>query len=824
MEEGRAQSRRPAGTLLALALAAAALVATTARAADPALPVDPGPDPSGQGALIDQAASDPGQACQDQVDKNGLGSTTQGTGCDNKYTPIGKDGKGIGWTQFAGAVFQKPDGSLVDHPGYDPQGTLSKVPVTVDFYTVSFANAHNGLAGGSQCKDDPPANATDAEQTDFLNKCERVPVIYRFTDNTQSGAAWEEAYRGDTPGYVGAITWLHNRDTQEHGQRALAVGGDSSPSADCPKSEANPPYPKDGHPGCGGYPRREPAIPDDVAAGCLQKAVNRPAVNPDGKTPEIRSGEGLLSFPQVDSSQTVVVPSDAQEELASCEADWRQAHDPAGKARSWLYSDGDWQELDMPPQMRGTTALDAALDLSNCAGASKECAFAGGLQQIWMWKDGGFDPKPWKPDPTPDSPSQAVGFASDPACRTSWACQWHYRVRAIRFDTAQSGGAWAVTSGCCSTSPNPDLHSGRVLRFVRGDQRWLMNPLKVGTAVCGSFNEPSCGPQMLADSLYALTLVTSSFGGIGSRLASPGGPEQPGEPPSQITPADGLTSEAARPWVSSARLVAGDGDFQQHQQTPLQIAGGNLSQTTQDTSSVDNIMDWAVGGLKGSGRAVAYTTTTQTYGPAYGADGAPFPLDCPQDTVNGAQSNPNGATSCKPNDKNKTAEQTRSGYLFSLSSYFLNGFAMAGNSGIGWGVGDRGAIERLAGNDAAAGGTLRPVSPPKLGARRPGSVPPREAYNSSQEPLSNRLGAVPGLASQELQKLPEPHLTAFGSPNPHADGLGHEGVQQVAMSRDGSEGWAIGPHRVAAGYGATTLYRFDGTRWRRCSTDSVDGV
>src|SRR5205807_7882922 len=54
----------------------------------------------------------------------------------------------------------------------------------------------------------------------------------------------------------------------------------------------------------------------------------------------------------------------------------------------------------------------------------------------------------------------------------------------------------------------------------------------------------------------------------------------------------------------------------------------------------------------------------------------------------------------------------------------------------------------------------------------------------------------------------------YGPPNPNPGG--GESVTQIAMSRDGAEGWAIGAR--------TTLYHFDGTRWRRCSPNSLEGV
>ncbi|MDX6653174.1 MAG: Photosynthesis system assembly factor [Solirubrobacterales bacterium] len=820
-------------------------LAAVARADDPVLPVDPGPDPTGQGALIDQAQSDPGEACQGQIDKNGLGSTTQGAGCDNKYTPVAKDGSTLAWSQIAGALHR--DAPKPANYENTVQNQLAPIPPTVDFYTVSFANPSRGLAAGAQCRQDAPAPQPGESNKDYMDRitpfvdtCERVPVIYRYTDFTDKGPFWELAYKGDTPGYVGAITWLHNLDTREHGLRALAVGGDSTPSADCPMSETSPPYPTSDRPHCGGYPRREPTIPDDLTketdSNCTDYgAANAKTVdvNPDGKQPNVTlipGTQGPIPSARTDPSQSVVNLHDPPEASANCEDRWRQAHDPAGRGRAWLLSDTSWSEVDVPPEMRGMTALDASFDPGACLAASTECAFAGGLQQIWIWKDGQFGPMPWKPDGTPASPSKPVTLGGDPGrpqCSSGWDCEWNFRVRAIRFDPAEGGGATAVTAGCCSNSANPAMGEGRILSYSRTEGRWSVNRQSTLSGYC-DISSPShivhepCGRQHLADSIYAMT------GNPGSYLVSPGGSKNSTEMPSQVvgprggnlnqtvtSPSITVGIEAARHWVSSARLVAGDGELQGHQVALHERAGG-----LETLPRSDGFMDWAVGGMKTNARAVAYTTTTQTYGVA-GADG-PFPLTCPAGLLDGSSPNagraPTDAPGCRPNDK--TTDQTKAGYLFRLPSYFLNGFTLAGSTG--WGVGDRGAIDRLAGSDAAAGGALRPENAPTLGAKRPGAAPPRGPYEARQSSLSSRPGGVPALSSSKLEKLPAAGLAPFGTANAHPDQFGNEQIKDIVMSRDGSQGWATGPSGTVNT--TTTLYRFDGARWRRCGTDSVGAV
>jgi hypothetical protein len=799
-----------------------ATLGSVARAQDPP-PVDPAADPLGA------VPQDPGQACQEQVDQTPAASTTQGAGCDNKYTPIAKDGAKLAWSQWAGAVH----GDAAKPTGYDDtvQNKRASIPPTVDFYTVSFANPSKGFAGGAQCKEDAPAQnpgetngAYQERITSFLDKCVRVPVIYRFTDNTDLGPIWQEAYKGDSPGFVGAITWLHNLDTKEQGQRVLAVGGDSTPRPECPKSETDPPYPDpaNGKPAdCGGYPRREPDIPDDVAQKCRQDATQAAGVDPGGNP--LSSG----------------IADPTLEALGRCEDKWRQDHDAAGKGRAWLFSNGNWEDRGsagkgLPADMRGMTALDAAqVDVTACGSPSNECALAGGLQQIWMWQDDKFDPKPWRPDQGPGSPSKPVeGWGSNTTntnnsqpCATSWSCGWHYRVRVIWFGQGGTEAAQAMTSGCCSSSPDPNSHNGR---------RMIYSKSGVLSVDRGSSDGGATQGRLAPDSYYAMVRLVD-LPVSPSYLAAPGGPERPGEPPSQVIhPSHAsahASNDALRPWLSSARLVAGDGNWQGHQpgladalvsaDSTGQVSG-RVSALTGAGTGGDAMMDWAVGGFKPTRRAAAYTTTTQSFGITNGGntnDGAnidaPFPVVCPRNRKPAADN----ATTCQPNDK--AVEQTKSGYLLRLSSYFLNGFTFAGNSGVGWGVGDRGAIDRLSGDGDAAGGTLREEVAPSLGAKQAGSAPARQPYESSAPDLASEPGTVPARGSQPAQMLGAPRMTSYGTPNAQGGG---ESVAQMAISRDGSEGWAIGPFPGQDSSPNFTLFRFDGSRWRRCDTDAVQGV
>src|SRR5205085_8023403 len=77
-----------------------------------------------------------------------------------------------------------------------------------------------------------------------------------------------------------------------------------------------------------------------------------------------------------------------------------------------------------------------------------------------------------------------------------------------------------------------------------------------------------------------------------------------------------------------------------------------------------------------------------------------------------------------------------------------------------------------------------------------------------------------------LAQLAQPRLVPAGSPDPSRrpkDGPA-EDVTQIVMSRDGSEGWAIGPDTAAQlplDGTAVTLYHYDGSVWSRCDMHGV---
>ncbi|HEX2015329.1 MAG TPA: hypothetical protein VGN69_01450 [Solirubrobacteraceae bacterium] len=504
--------------------------------------------------------------------------------------------------------------------------------------------------------------------------------------------------------------------------------------------------------------------------------------------------------------------------------------DQAGMARAWLYSAGSWCELGagsscgvLPAGMRGMTALDC----SPREGDNGLCA-AGGLRQLWMWKGDRFD---------------AHGY-NDTSTDVDRAGEWRFRVRSVRFapgEKAPPAMAVALTSGCCYVDPathqaDPTKNTGRVLLY--DGQSWYVRTLfdsRGGTE----------HTQTLPDSYFGALLTSASNGQELSLVAAPGGqPSAPGvEPASRVVrglllPASpsyvpdpvgnalGLPLYTANPGgnsdlllesshaLSPLRLVAGDGDVA-GPADPTQLGGA--------PTGPDHTLDWAVGQWTTTGQGVAYTTTNATYSNGPFADPLPRPVAC----------SPNPGvppTGCQPDPKGTQAPPS----LFNLPSYALNGYIYEPDTGVGWAVGDRGAIDELGGGaDQASSAGGSNAGAPVLGARDPGSLPDSGAYDAFAVPPSSSLpGTVPALLSQPLRQLTQPQVVPGGVPEPaRRNSLPSADVRTIVMSRDGAEGWALGstPNVSNADAGAdptsaTTLYHFNGSTWQNCDIDGISGV
>jgi hypothetical protein len=174
----------------------------------------------------------------------------------------------------------------------------------------------------------------------------------------------------------------------------------------------------------------------------------------------------------------------------------------------------------------------------------------------------------------------------------------------------------------------------------------------------------------------------------------------------------------------------------------------------------------------------------------------------------------------EPTTEDKLRAWAASKY-FALPSYSLAALDIVGDSGAGWAVGEHGALLRL------EGGKLDDApepSPPALGSRRAERAPDASPYAGAPARPGAPAGAVPEYAGREPRELSEPELVPWGSPNPaaiHREGQGtDQQPREVVMSRDGSEGWAVGTDRPEQ---RTTLMHFDGESWSHCEMSGIPG-
>lgn len=494
--------------------------------------------------------------------------------------------------------------------------------------------------------------------------------------------------------------------------------------------------------------------------------------------------------------------------------------DPAGRARAWLLEDGRWAELPaLPAAMGGLTAVSGSPRPSDCGPAATDCAFAGGLRQLWRWSDGRFAPATFDAggQPTTETPA-ALAF----------------RVRSLRFvpgslDAPPDVRAVGVTAGCCSADPTQNVP--RLLALYDG--RWHVGPLFGQTTVDERL-------QTLPDS--ALSIVPTREGALAefSLVVAPGGPQAPAEPNSAVVgraymarpdpnrtfdplgvgrsvlglaaplagqgEASDIPREALRGVPNDVRLAAGDGDFAGPPRAGFRpsnpIPFSPFDQTTRAYQGADGYLDWAVGEVRSSGRAAVFTTTAEQEGLE-----APDPLDCPGRTLG-----PN----CRQRGPADVQRQLASKSTFVLDSYGLNAVAVP-EAGSGWAVGDRGALQRLGGQPAVAEDAAG--SAPQLGSPQDTPFPDTSAYRPFAPVGTGEPGPVPPLAARPVERLPEPRLVSAGSPDPNRSAIeSAETAGTIVMSRDGSEGWALGAAELD---GPLTLMHYVDGEWRRCAPSAV---
>jgi hypothetical protein len=513
--------------------------------------------------------------------------------------------------------------------------------------------------------------------------------------------------------------------------------------------------------------------------------------------------------------------------------------DPAGGARAWHYDGVEWRELeDLPKDMGGLTALD--FDPRD----EERFGYAGGLAQLWQWKDGGFAGEPTVPVLAPEL--------------------FRFRVRDLRFVPGGGRQAFAATAGCCAAD---DLeNTPRVLAFDGVTNTWRVTRIGYGRLDAGARNYR----QDMPDSFYSVTATRLNAGQTFtpdfsrstdmfalSVVATPGGTEQDREQsfvtqpycvyetgasesdrtlPSGIDELD-PAAEALRRELGSARLVAGDGDGEKSGSLPLDwaapLSGSPDRYTRGDPRAAettgrcsedadtpgDGVPDWAVGELRGvrsehGTRGVVLGTATR---PRLRPDVLADP-------------DPENPTAYERPDQEDLEEVTRSQY-FAVDSYALRDVAFPPGGGDGWAVGAHGAIVRYG---VASGSTAlgRTTQMPELGEREPEPGPDLAAYDALRPLTVAEPGRVPPLDAQAHRQLDRPRLEPAGSPDPVARETGFvPDVRKIVMSRDGSEGWAVGPSDEAETTPGSndrqelgpTLIHYARGRWTPCDAEGIPG-
>jgi hypothetical protein len=518
--------------------------------------------------------------------------------------------------------------------------------------------------------------------------------------------------------------------------------------------------------------------------------------------------------------------------------------DPSGKGRVWetnpqKYDDSDWHEYgadqkptapNIPASLSPVDASQAkavdtpmrALTALDCSQLEEFCV-AGGIQQLFMWHSGRFDKSYGNGSPDTSQEPAAIQPDYSPARQEGeirGATDFRFRVRSLRMLPGDYGAGKihvaGVTAGCCDKNPANDL--ARLLTW--DGSKWMARGFDESPELTGHV------PQTLPDSYYSLSPLDPNSASL---VASPGGPEQRLEPASRVVGSflvagnDGsngatgfscaataldapkgctdLLHEGLRPELSDFRLVAGDGNASGVPSTSAFLGGSTIGVGSSGPGP-DDFIDWAVGEQRSTGQALAYTTLSKP-----NSVNTPSPIDC--ETYKADQT-------CKPASQDEIKDRTVSHDYFLLPSYRLNAFTMVGTTGTGWAAGDKGALIRFGGSGDS--GVAPEPKTPKVG-------PPRAATNPASSYANDQgLSQNPGRLSVlgvDTEKTAGYQIVPAGSPQTYRyANVPHDDVSSIVMSRDGSEGWALGSGVTPSGSGCckgrTTLYHYSGGRWRVC--------
>jgi hypothetical protein len=439
--------------------------------------------------------------------------------------------------------------------------------------------------------------------------------------------------------------------------------------------------------------------------------------------------------------------------------------DPAGRPRAWLYASGRWREIaGLPEEMSALTAV-------SCRESDRWCV-AGGLGQLWDWRDGSF---------VEGFGAGLEGELSEPFAFRVRDVQLVAPARSVDWQPISYPEGYAVTSGCCADRPESNVP--RVLTYDATSRRWTAQAARTHAALG-------------LDSLYSVTVGRASNAApVPGVVLSPGGVTNAAEPTSTMATLHYTGGSEPFDELASIPLDLSSGDRSLSSVRLVAAAGAAARRETDPQPP-----DLAVGELRSTGQGIAYDRLASP--PPAGYDLG--------DPANGREPQARA---------DEVASASRSYRLAALPSYALNAVDMPSPvaGGETWAAGDRGAIVRRvpSADDVAS---RKPA--PSLGPAAPARLPDDSPY-AAFRPLeaAARAGTVPALAGRAI--LPGRGFEAFGSPD--ATQRGQRAGERVATMSFGADGagWAVGP---GARDGAPlTTYRFDGTAWHRCDDEPVLG-
>jgi hypothetical protein len=713
----------------------------------------------------------------------GVIQATGNQGCaDTEVTPVAKDGTPDGWSRVAGAKFPAAGDGTMDSGATldvkrDADGNTI-VPADVDFFALVVKDETDAYAGGSECKDPIPADKTKAgEITDYVRSCERVPVIYHYTQpDPDHQGTWAPEYRGDSQGYVGGLAYTARG-------LIVAAGGTGLSKADAEQFGAQIYTPENGP---GAYPYREDCNP---APGALNPGPTGCTIDLDAR----EAGSGRVWIKGQDGAQS-----------------WCEAYTTASGSCADPFS-GSLPQIDdgggNSTPMRGFTALDCSPRTTDgliCVG--------GGYQQLWEWRKDDFD----------HGIDAQTAIHEISGSSASGASPLQFRIRAIEFspgielvraintnDPANVTRVAAVSAGCCgvdSTPPTPVV-------LTKGSKGW-------GASSSSHLASP--------DSYYSLHInlgTDDGYGVLPTAVVSGGPAPGPDDPPELSSDPPGSETKIGSIGGLSPPLAAS---------TPNSVSSARIVDAQQGQTSFTN---WGVGALARTQQGIAWNGRTSLQAPTI-ADCPPYPFLQGLNQDIGWAIN---ETHCKPASQDEIVGSEKARSLVALPTFSLNAFQLiytgidrTVDTGTGWAIGDRGAIMSLGTPAAGAEDSSQKQLPPVLGRRTQTPAPDTSSYDSFRGSSSVRAGVVPALATQPFEKLATPQMVPGGIPDATRQGgclscpgqvedkvPPQEVPDAIVMSRDGRKGWALGTWEAPDQFGHPAFFHYDGGDWTRCDPSGV---